>query len=140
MVKQGGTLKGVRTAIQIPTFVQNLLNQAAAVQNTWYPIPPLTLRNVLILGCNFAVTGVNETLEVEYTIDGVVYLRTQAAVALTDYPNGFVASYAGVYMDAANPFYVGRVGIFCKTFSFRMRKTTATGAAALRHSLNYQQW
>ena len=110
------------------------LDQAAAVQNTWYTVLPTSV-DARIVFLHYIIIGNNETVEYELTVDGVTRVGTYASIAATDYWPilGYTYGYANSLnvrvadRNAANyTFFEGR------SVRVRMRKTTAAGATTLR--------
>lgn len=128
-----------------PTFQAAAhLNQAAAVQNTWYTVLNTTT-NVRVLLCVVTMSTAAEDLEMRVTIDGQVLLGAQAAaVAGTKYycyindtpatPAQYLTVSTGVY-NIAN-----MSSLDCKSFKFEVRKTSANGANQLNGGVVYQRW
>lgn len=118
-----------------------VLDQAAAVQNTWYEGFPV-LRNLKIYQIIFAMLTNNETLELEITVDGVTETLTVAAVANTGYlvnlsgNTGALIHWYTPYVNTVwnQPLYE------CKSLYMRIRKTTAVGAGALRLKTTYGEY
>ena len=112
-----------------------ILNQAGAVQNTWYPVLAATNRYTRIMALTFVITVANETLEVEITVDGRAIVCTMAAVFGTIYQPYWVSAAA----DTLGGIAVASTGftITGHNISVRARKTTATGAGALQARVEY---
>jgi len=113
--------------------------QAAAVQNIWYTA--LNTNNASLTVLAIGVTVANETLELRITVDDVVWLGSvDITAAQWSRPDGYVvsatpptlqmaitaASSAGNVYDNYPAFFSGR------NVKIEVRKTTATGASALR--------
>lgn len=126
-------LKGIRTAIQIPTLKFTVINQAAPVQNTWYVL--CNLRNVAYIDHIFRILDTGETLEIEFSVDGLVFTGTQAALANANYGcNSLSFDAAGALYYTANAQGgslslndSSRPSFFAKSLYVRIRKTTAVG-------------
>lgn len=134
--------------------VLNAINftQAGAVQNTWYTVG--TYYNVDLYGLAIGCTVANETLEARITIDGLVF-NILAGIAVTaaqfSQINGVrfqnpaaptfegAASAAIVYMTAATAELKDQ-GLVGRIMVIETRKSTATGASALRVVGLYGQW
>jgi len=132
---------GSGARIQMPQLQTDaLLNQAAAVQNTWYTVLDTT-KNVKIMFVLFRCTAVNETVQLRFTIDGLTRTLEQACVANTYYyarwgadattgANWYASLTVTADMNLMNP-------IEGRSIKIEMRKTTATGASALQCRVPY---
>jgi hypothetical protein len=116
------------------------LNQATAVQNTWYPVLATTY-DIEVKDIIAYITVANETLEIEATIDGIVMTATIAATFNNSY-YCYVAGQIAAWTMFSNLTNVTDANysspLRCKSFSLRARKTTAAGAGTLRVIVAYR--
>lgn len=118
-----------------------VLNQAAPVQNTYYPILPET-KLVELWGISINIEDADETLQVRLTLDGEILLSQ--AFAATHSTNYFIRrsldainQMAGLTIAATaydqyrGPFLEGH------TTMVEVRKTTALGAGNLTGIVQY---
>lgn len=119
------------------------LNQAAPVQDTWYPILDTTAY-VRVYQISVNIADTNETLEVEVTVDGQTLTGSVAATHTTSY--AAVPRAAGIVRTAVMVLFVDdgtwweRARAFCfdgHSVRIRVRKTTAAGAGNLMGIVNY---
>jgi len=110
-----------------------ILNQAAPVQNTWYPVytAPGPVR---VVSVSFRIMTANETIEIRMTIDGVVTaMFAVAAVAGTVYSveanqtPGVPEEWLSAAQNNERAFLVEARN----DFFLEIRKTTALGAGVL---------
>ena len=118
--------------------LDSIFTQAGAVQNTWYTAYTGTARiRVYALGIGCSV--INETLEWEITIDGIVYSGSIVATFGTGYyPHWYPSDYANTGTLAIT--ISQDTGLFLPEGAvtlIRIRKTTAAGASALFHKMSY---
>jgi hypothetical protein len=108
------------------------VNQAAAVQNTWYTLMSTT-NNVRLMLVGISMDTAVETIVLELTADGQVFTGTRgAAVIGTIYyaiPN-VTAGAIALIDDGGIPNYRAFM-LEGRTISLRMRKTTNVGAGTL---------
>lgn len=116
-----------------------LLNQAAPVQNTWYTVLNTT-NNGFLYAIAFGVADTGEDLEYRITIDGVVKVNSQIAVAGTVYVPLLYLDYNSSYYIAAVGATISRIDIWFKTLKVEVRKTSANGAGNLKASVLYALW
>jgi hypothetical protein len=118
------------------------LTQAAPAQNTWYTLCDLYNVTVVNPVC-LVIQTTGETLEIRYTIDGVVSnAATQVAVAATQYTAHLNTSYNGqlfVLIDTINPKGFGMEWFSAHHIKVEVRKTTAAGGGTLQAGLAYIQ-
>ena len=125
---------------QNPKAKQLNYTQAAAVQNTWYTALKANDISIssLVIGCTVA----DETLQLRITVNDVVYISAGVAITATQWttittvtvhtaPPTLVmsASAASITLAASLPFTEWFKG---HNVTVDARKTTATGASALR--------
>lgn len=130
----------------VPPTLQTLatLNQAAAVQNTWYAILDTTT-NVRLYYVIVQMDTLAEDIAVRITIDGQVFTGSQAAaVAGTPYywyvrPNA--TSIGAVPVNTVYPMlYQGGGMLEGSSVKVECRKTTANGANNLKGATMYARW
>lgn len=125
-----------------PVFTSLNFSQAGAVQNTWYNA--CNLQNVRIGTVSFGCTVANETLDVNFTIEGVLYARTgQACTAATNYYpflNSTLAAGTAISIDTNQQTFAFRGDPEFRTFKVDIRKTTNAGGSALRYVMGYWKW
>lgn len=134
--------QGSGAPIQQPAFKVLDFTQAGAVQNTWYIGFQGTNAEFSALGCG--ITVANETVEMRFTIDGVV-IAVAAGTALTFAANPYSQITALTLTTGTPVVPMGAAGavITCdytvrtiwlkgKNVKIELRKTTAGGASALR--------
>lgn len=98
-----------------------------ATQNTWYTVVDLT-GNLMIHFALIVMATADETIEKEFTIDGTVMTSSANAIAGTVYYiYRNTTSDITVASTGLNAVIVG-IGLECRNFRFRIRKTTAAGA------------
>jgi hypothetical protein len=116
-----------------------LLNQAAPVQNTWYPVLVAT-EGVMIYYMSALVTVVNETIELRLTIDGNARVGSLAAIFGTEYWFYLHPSYAGAN-SLKSSVGVINAGYYCtvkgQSITVEIRKTTAAGAGNLQSKVTW---
>ena len=121
-----------------------ILDQAAPVQNQWYPVLNTTI-NADLISCKVGITVAGETLECRWTVDGtIIPSNSMACVAGTIY---FVTLYPGTanqFLDIGTggggiPAGSGTAGGSAKSRSIKieLRKTTNAGAGHLQAGVWY---
>ena len=128
-----------------PTFMGPLsLDQAAPIQNQWYPVMPET-PNVRLIDMFTRVMAVGESIEGRIIADGRTYgIFTIAGVAGTVYEVTRATSptpLLNIFTQAA--INVGRNVAFlleAKLMQIDVRKTTANGAGNLQAGLTWSQY
>lgn len=129
--------KGQRSYLHQPIAE---LNQALAVQNTWYPVLA-TVYNIEVKDIAALITVANENLEIETTVDGIVMTATIAATFNSTY---YVYVTSGIATwnlgsNLTNPLDADfSQPLKAQSFSLRARKTSATGAGTLRVIVAYR--
>lgn len=111
-----------------------VLNQAGAVQNTWYTILDTTL-NARIVRLNVACTVANETVQVRLTVDGQTITSNDALTAGTTYNIVWVENAAAGTVNLTVTTTAATMStsflIEGRSIKIEIRKTTAAGASAL---------
>ena len=131
-----------------PQYVPELqacatLNQAAPVQNTWYPILATT-RNVRVYGVVVKVADTGEDLQIKLTVDGVELASSAnlVAAANTGYYVYLLPYVTGCFIqhdDNAS----GKARAFLmegRSVKVEVRKVTANGAGNLQGCVVYGKW
>lgn len=117
-----------------------ILNQAAAVQNTWYTVLD-TVSKVEVDFITIAMQTLAENLECRATVDGVVYTGVQAsAIAGQIYHVARVLENVdGITMTVSIYTLMAKLNDSwkCRSFKFEVRKTSANGANELRGRVMY---
>lgn len=135
----------LRRLFQPPPVLQSLaiLNQANPVQDQWYTMLD-TVYNVRIVTTNIQIATTGETLEVRFTVDGIVLWGTLAATANSDYlvAVGYSGETTGGLLEPsqAAPWQRTSFIIECRSFKAELRKTTANGVGNLKGHIRYQQF
>ena len=117
-----------------------VLQQAAAVQNTWYTVLDTT-KNCRLINVVMTMQTANEDLELRLTIDGVVWVGGQAnAVAGTDYLC-FISYYGAALNITTTDYSIYRAFLIeGRSVKVEIRKTSANGANRLDGHVIYQTW
>lgn len=131
-----------RIIAPLKKFGYTSLNQAAAVQNTWYTVLD-TMLLVEIIEIAASCTVANETVEIRITLDGVTYTLSSNFTAGTVYyiyPNA--ATMAPTTATIINAFATqprGSARFNALSIKIEMRKTTNAGASALQATVTYNK-
>lgn len=127
----GGSGGGFRVAQQ---QAWSQLNQAGAVQNTWYTILDTT-NNCRVIGITVRIDTTGETLEVQITADGETINGSVAANANTNYcvylNNAANSAEELNLKNDSDPQYKAFL-LEARSVKIEVRKTTANGAGNLR--------
>lgn len=115
------------------------LDQAAPIQNQWYPIVNVVVPCFLSSLTAYVMT-VGEQLEIEVTLDGQIYLEPGgwAAIAGTVYSLNIsrLGNVFFVNADAGGALSIdANSGLFLDSLVVRLRKVSANGAGELRASV-----
>jgi len=117
--------------------VDSYLNQAGAVQNTWYTVLDTTL-DVILYFAMFLCTVANETVEFRWTVDGNVYVGTRDAVFGTFY-YAYKNPGNGTTLNTDTDIIMGMrfSPLYAQSLKIEIRKTTNAGASALQSRITY---
>jgi hypothetical protein len=122
---------------QTPTVV----SQAAAVQNTWYPLLAATACRVI--KCVVTIDTANETLETRIIVDGITINPIPVACIALQNNKAFLtlSALAGVIQVQLQPNSIGSYDdtqylIEGRSVAIDMRKTTANGAGTLKGAVH----
>lgn len=127
----------LRNPVHLRHSADAMLNQPAAVQNTWYPILATQSRTTRIYLVTVAIGTANEILEVRILVDGITLTGSVNATfgtAYSAYINyGIAAESLSLVAGGRDVTYI----VEGRNVSVDVRKTSALGAGALTAKVTY---
>lgn len=129
-----------RHPIQLKLMPVATLQQAAAVQDTWYTVLDTTY-NVEVYRCTIVMQTLAEDLQMRLTIDGTTYSGTQAAaVAGTQYYPTITGGSDAITLSTTLYLLHHYAPLKARSFKMEIRKTSNNGANRLDGYCRYAKF
>ena len=131
---------GLRQGVPPTVQADAVLNQAAPVQNTWYPVLALT-PNVRLINVSARIADTGEDVAVRITVDGIELSAVSSLVANTSYFYTIEPDNAANILS--NDVSSSRYRAFLmegKSVKVDIRKTSALGVGNLICRVKYAKW
>ena len=125
-----------RNPVHLRHQADAILNQAAPVQNTWYPVLATQSRTTRIYLASIVVATADETLQMRILVDGLTLSGALNATLGTVYRVEFnygIAAESLVIGTTRDSTYI----VEGRNVSVDVRKTSATGAGTLSAIVKY---